>query len=439
MRPPPPDSSSPPAPPLGRRAFAAGLLASPITAGLPSALPRHREPRRAEPHLGRYASPEATDPSMLELSVVAALTGAGSLAGDAFRNGVEMAVQDINGAGGLFGRLLRVATYDTQSSPQGARATAPRALEGPPLAVLGPVAAGETMAILPFTRERRVLQIAAAGMPEPADPTLLLTGPSLATRMALLAGWLASAPGGRSVRRLALLTAVGRRHEPGPGAPLLAAACRARGMEVVGAITLPPATPGHGRGGAEIESELAQLLARAPDALFLAAGGAVAGRLIATLRRQAPELLLFGRAGLVAPAALHAAGDAAIGVRVLEALTPDAPTPPVAAFRTRFEALYHIPAEPEAMQGYIAVAMFRAALSRSFATTPPPAPPAPLPPGVYTGPMLAAALRAAPLTQADAPGILLDTAWGAAGEPQRTAWLAEVMPGLTLGWTPVGA
>lgn len=443
-RPSPPDSASPaPAAGIGRR----GLLGAVLAVPLPSAWPaRHREIR-----LSRYASPEANDPSMLQVSVIAALTGGLSLAGDAFRNGVEMAVQEINGAGGLAGRLIRTATYDTQSSPQGARATAPRAMEGGPLALLGPVAPAETLALAPFARAHRVLQIAAAAPPGPHDGLLLLAAPGLAARMARLAAWLA-APGAATpsaatpgaatpdaappVRRVALLSVGAGR---GEASALLAGACRSRGIEVVASLALPPGPrPGP---EAELARQLPALLAHAPDALFISASGRVAGQLVASLRRAAPDLLLFGGADLVDPAVLHSAGPAAVGLRALAALTPLAPAAPVEQFRTRFEALYHSPAEPEAMQGYIAVAMFRAAVTRCLAAAMPPAPaaPTPLPPGLCTGPALAAVLRAGPLTPAEAPGILLDTAWTATGEPQRTAWLAEVLPGGRLGWTPLAA
>src|SRR5690348_11825410 len=65
------------------------------------------------------------------------VSGAAAHVGDAWRNGVEMAVQEINAAGGLGGRLVEVTSYDGQSSPPVAKTAVQRALEGAPSALLG--------------------------------------------------------------------------------------------------------------------------------------------------------------------------------------------------------------------------------------------------------------------------------------------------------------
>jgi branched-chain amino acid transport system substrate-binding protein len=364
------------------------------------------------------------------VSLLAALTGPGSLPGDAFRNGVEMAVQGINGAGGLLGRLVEISTFNTASSPQGARATLSRALERAPLALLGPVAPSETRAVAPLVRERRILQIAVAdeGEPPPGDGLLLLTSPDPAERMAMLAGWLA---GEARVERLALLATA----RDGRPAAALAAAWRARRAAVVADLTLAhtphPGGPHPGEphpGGrdeaAGLPAMLAQIADARPQALFIGAGGRLAARIIRAARDRMPGLLLLGTAGLLAPGVLAASGAAAIGLRGFAGLAPDAPVDALEDFRTAYLGQYR--AEPDAlvMQGHIALSLLQAAILRI----------APRPP---TGPALAAAVRAAPLRAAVTPGILLDTSWDARGRPHRVGFVAEVLPGGGLGWSVV--
>jgi len=349
------------------------------------------------------------DAAPLHVSQLLALTGAAALQGDAFRNGVEMAVQEINAGGGLLGRQVRISTFDTQSSPQGARAAAARALEGGPLALLGPVATAETLAVAPMARERRVMQVTAAelpALPAPGEPMLLLAGPGQAIRMATLARWVQGLPG---VRRVALLAAEGQ----GGAVAQFAAACRARGLAVTANLVLPP-------GHAEPAAAIARVVASQADALFIAAGGAMAGHIIAEARRQAPALVLFGEAGLAGAAALRAAGPAAAGLYVPRALAPDAPMPALEAFHRRFQALYHQAPDAVAMQGYIALAMVQTAVRRL---------------GQPTAPLLAEALRTSPVREADAPGILLDTAWNPAGEADRVSFMTELQAGGTLSWS----
>jgi branched-chain amino acid transport system substrate-binding protein len=360
------------------------------------------------------------------VALMLALTGTGALAGDAFRNGVEMAVQGINGSGGLLGRLIQISTFDTQSSPRGGRASLQRVLEGPLLALLGPVAPAETSALAPLIHERRVLQIAAAAGPIPADATLLFTGPGGPTRMAMLANWLATEP---RVERLALLATP--RHSQ--TASWLATACRPQKLNVVADLTLPHAPPGPAAAARDIAAELDRLIARIQaaqaQALFIGADGVLAARIIRAARQQAPGLMLFGTAGLLAPAVLEASGDAAVGVRGFASLAPAAPVGPLEDFRGSYASQYHAEPDTLAMQGYMALSMLQAAVLMVA--------PATLSGLSPSGPALAAALRAAPVRATAVPGILLDTRWDAAGEPHRVGFVAEVLPGGGFGWSVV--
>ena len=45
------------------------------------------------------------------------LSGGGAWAGTNFKNGVELAVMEINAAGGIFGRKIQTTTSDTQRNP----------------------------------------------------------------------------------------------------------------------------------------------------------------------------------------------------------------------------------------------------------------------------------------------------------------------------------
>lgn len=389
-------------------------------------MPSHPDPARATAPRRAVAAtqpiPAATPAGPWQVALLLALTGPGALIGDAFRNGVEMAVQGINRAGGLLGRLVQTTTFNTASSAQGARATLHRALEGAPLALLGPVAPAETRAVAPFTRERRILQIAVSidDLPSPGG-TLLLTSPSAAARMAMLANWLAT---DLRVERVALLTAPGYN----PIASRLATACRARQLQLVADLTLPhmPLNPAAAARAeeAELPGLLTRILAGKPQALFIGADGALAARVILAVRQLAPALTLFGTAGLLAPEVLGPAGAAAVGLRCFASLAPDAPIGPLEDFRGLYLSQYHAEPNALAMQGYMALSMLQTAVLM-------------VAPAAPTSPALAAALRAAPVRAAAAPGILLDTRWDETGEPHRVGFVAEVLPGGGLGWSVV--
>ena len=53
----------------------------------------------------------------IKIAVIQELSGQGATAGTNFKNGVELAVKEINAAGGILGQKLDAAIEDTQSNP----------------------------------------------------------------------------------------------------------------------------------------------------------------------------------------------------------------------------------------------------------------------------------------------------------------------------------
>ena len=78
----------------------------------------------------------------LKLAIVAEITGGGAPSGTMWRDGVLLAVEDINKAGGVMGRRLETLVMDTQSDPPTSVAVMRRAINERPLATNGSVMAG---------------------------------------------------------------------------------------------------------------------------------------------------------------------------------------------------------------------------------------------------------------------------------------------------------
>src|SRR5215475_11205243 len=75
-------------------------------------------------------------PAILELS------GAGAVSGTNFRDGMLMAVDEINAKGGILGRKIEMQLLDTQSDAGISRAQVQRVLDNKPYVVFGPVFSG---------------------------------------------------------------------------------------------------------------------------------------------------------------------------------------------------------------------------------------------------------------------------------------------------------
>ena len=70
-----------------------------------------------------------------------------------------MAVDEINAAGGILGKKIRLEFVDTASDPGKARAAMQRALDDKPIAIFGPIYSGSVSATLKLTADAEVPQI----------------------------------------------------------------------------------------------------------------------------------------------------------------------------------------------------------------------------------------------------------------------------------------
>lgn len=89
-----------------------------------------------------------------------ALTGPSSITGIAITRGVELAVAEINNAGGVNGRMIEVTQRDTQSDPTKAVNAAVELMRSTKVDVLfGPGNSGESLAVTPIIARQKVVQI----------------------------------------------------------------------------------------------------------------------------------------------------------------------------------------------------------------------------------------------------------------------------------------
>jgi branched-chain amino acid transport system substrate-binding protein len=409
--------------PLTRRHFA--TLAGGIALATPAARAQGQGPvpsplPTARPAPAGHAGPVEVvrEPGpWLPLAQMIDLNGRLAAAGDAWRNGAEMALQEVNAAGGVLGEKLRLITFDGATNPTVARAATQRALGAELFAVFGALSGEVTQAIWPLVREKRLCLLtgADAGLPPPT-PGLAPVSLSQASMLARLARWARQTAGWHRLLLVWSPTENGRMaHEAA------LAALRARELEVAADIALPP-----GDEAAE-QVRLGHAGAGTVDAVLLLADADNAVRMLTEVRRALPTLPLVGTEALVAPPVLEHAGVAAIGLLAHAALTPDAPLPGIAAWRDRYTTRFARAPNAWSMKGAIAVGLLRAAAARL---------------GRPDSHALADALRNLTVRAAAEPSILIDTTWNAAGEPDRVSFLAEVKPARQLAWSvlpPLGA
>lgn len=101
-------------------------------------------------------------PDVIELS------GPGAVSGTNWRDGVALAVDEINNAGGILGRKIQTEHLDTQSNPGISRAQVQKVLDKEPYVVLGPIYSGSVKVNMALTQAAEIPQIVGA---EAADIT----------------------------------------------------------------------------------------------------------------------------------------------------------------------------------------------------------------------------------------------------------------------------
>src|ERR1700758_2559628 len=92
------------------------------------------------------AKPAIAAKEPIRIGYLPALTGPSSSTGIGINRGTELAVKEINAAGGIDGRMLELIVRDTQSEPTKAVNGTAELLHSKVSAVLGPLNSGESLA-----------------------------------------------------------------------------------------------------------------------------------------------------------------------------------------------------------------------------------------------------------------------------------------------------
>ena len=96
----------------------------------------------------------------IRIGYLPALTGPSSSTGIGINRGIQLAVQEINAAGGINGRQIELITRDTQSEPTKAVNGAAELTHGEKVSVVfGPVNSGESLAVVPLLARGRTPQV----------------------------------------------------------------------------------------------------------------------------------------------------------------------------------------------------------------------------------------------------------------------------------------
>jgi branched-chain amino acid transport system substrate-binding protein len=120
---------------------------------------------------GGLAKPAIAAKEPIQVGYLPALTGPSSSTGIGINRGIQLAVKEINDAGGIDGRQIELITRDTQSDPTKAVNGAAELTRGQKVSVVfGPVNSGESLAVVPLLARTNTPQVHPCWVDSLADP-----------------------------------------------------------------------------------------------------------------------------------------------------------------------------------------------------------------------------------------------------------------------------
>ena len=345
------------------------------------------------------AAQEIVIPNIIELS------GGGATVGAMWKNGSSMAVDEINAAGGILGRKIRLEFVDTASDPGKARAAMQRALDDKPVAIFGPIYSGSVSATLKLTADAEVPQIMggeAANLTAQGSKYIFRTSFGQNVSMPKIANYLRDGVKAKSVSVVYVNNDFGK-----GGRDSIIKELAARNIKVTADISTEA-------GQADFAADVVKLKGAPADAVFVYLNEEESARFLREARKQGLTTPMIGETTLLGQKVIELAGDAANGVRGHVGLTVDAPIPAIQAFGAKYEARFKSKPDHNGVKGYIAPYMVKAAAEKA---------------GKLDGKAIAAALHGMTITPDKVPGILIEATWDETGEIDRISFLGEVKAG----------
>ena len=341
----------------------------------------------------------------LKIANIVELSGAGATSGTNFKNGVELAVKEINASGGILGRQIETSTADTQSNPGVAKGLVTKAIDDKVFAVFGPVFSGSIMVSMAETRRAEVPNFTggeAAAITKQGNPYIFRTSFTQDTAMPKVARFIAN---GLKAKTVALIY-VNNDYGKG-GRDAITKSLDALGIKVIADISTD-------QNQIDFSAPVLKAKQANADAIFVYTNEEESARALRELRKQGVAKPIVGETTLVGQKVIELAGEAANGAVAHVGLTVDAPISAMRAFKARFEREYKYVTDHNGIKGYTGIYLLKAAIEKA---------------GKFDRKLVASTLHGLQVTAAQHPGVIMDVSVDANGDLDRASFLVEVRNG----------
>lgn len=291
------------------------------------------------------------------------MTGSEATFGISTHQGIMMAIDEKNAAGGVKGRQLKIIALDNQGKPDEAAAVVTRLItENQVIAVLGEVASGRTLAAAPIAQQYKIPMIS----PSSTNPQVTEVGeyifrvcfidPFQGTAMAKFAAENLKA------KRVAILRDVKSDYSVG-----LATFFAKTFKELGGEIVIDQSYQSSEK---DFKAQLTQIRSAKPDAIFIPGYYTEVGLIAQQAKQLGIKAPLLGGDGWDSEKLYQIGKDAINGHYFSNHYTTESTDPVVQNFMTNYKTKYNKVPDGLAALGYDAANVLIAAMERTTELTP---------------------------------------------------------------------
>ena len=303
----------------------------------------------------------ATD--TIKVGEYASLTGKEAAYGETSHKGIQLAIEEINAAGGVLGKKLELITEDNQTK-QGESATAVKKLVSREhvVAVLGEVSSIRSLEAAPVLQNARIPMVSSAAVnskvTEVGDYIFRVCFVD-SFQGVVLAKFVRET---LHVRRVAILTSVSSAYSVG-----MTKVFKERFVADDGAVVVEQK---YSEGDKDFRAQLTAIKAAGADAIFASGYYTEAALICRQARQLGLTQLVFGGDGWDAPPLLEIGGPAMEGTYFSTHYSPDNPGVEVQNFNRRYHARWSATPDAWAALGYDSVLVLADAIKRAGSTEP---------------------------------------------------------------------
>ena len=340
----------------------------------------------------------------IKIANIVEMSGPGTTSGVMFKNGVEMAIKEINAAGGILGKKITYTSEDTQSNPGVAKGLAQKAVDNNVFAIFGPVYSGSIMVSMAESKRGEVPNFTggeAASITQQGNPYVFRTSFGQSVSFPKVARYLTT-----KSKKLAVLYV---NNDFGKGGQSTIKQLLANsGTQIVTEISTEA-------GQVDFSAAVIQAKQSGADALFAYTNEEESARLLRELRKQGWNKPVIGETVLTSSKVVELAGEAANGALAHVGLTVEAPQ--LQAWGKKFQAQFNSVSDHNGVKGYTGMYVLKAAIEKA---------------GKLDRKAAAAAIRNSCFSAKQHPGVLMDVCFDANGDIDRESFMTEIRGGKTV-------